>query len=329
MAPSLSRAFGLTFAFDSPIPGATADSAGDPDVRVHPGYPPSWWHATDAEGQAVWSAGGDPDHEADAVAVRSIADGAFLLVAYGDGMRFLLSRSGDEVWSWGPHGTTPETVATYLFGPVFGLVLRLRGTTCLHASVLEVEGGTVAVAGPAGIGKSTIAAAWALRGHRVLSDDIAPLVSRRGVWMVEPAVPTVRLWDDSVKLLFDDATALPLMAPGWEKRQLDLRSFDDRFAAGGAIRLTGVYVLGHGTDPLAQPQRLAPRDALMALVPNTYANVLLDRTMRAAEFKTLTAVVSAVPVWRANAPEGRGGLTDFCDVLSRSGLVSGVPNPRP
>lgn len=326
MAPYFFRAFGLTVICDVPIPGLTPWSAGDPDVRLYAGCLPEWIGPTDETAREIWSAGGDPDHEADAVAVRAVGDGAFLLLAYGDGTRFVVSRSGHEVWASWPEGATLSAASTYLFGPVFGLLLRLRGLTCLHASVVVSGSGAVAVVGPAGAGKSTIAAAYALRGGHVIGDDIAVLTPSEGGWRVEPTVPSVRLWDDSVQLLLGNRDALPLMAPGWEKRQLDLTSVGRGFAASESVPLAAIYLLDardarDAPGNNASPRRLSARDALMALVPNTYANVLLDASMRAAEFKVLTELVMRIPVWMISPPDGAVALEQLCALLERDGAV--------
>jgi len=330
-----SRAFGLTLTCDVAVPGLIPSAGGEPDVRIHLGEFPAGIDPASQVGPVLWSEGGDPDQETDAVAVRSVENGASLLLAYGDGTRFLVPRNGTEIWASAPRGVSLETTATYLLGPVFGLVLRLRGITCIHASVVAVEAaqglGAIAFIGPAGAGKSTIAAAFALRGHRVVSDDIAVLVPEAGHWTVESATPSIRLWDDSVALLFGNSTALPLMAPGWEKRQLDLTSLRGAFAVEGRLPFVAAYVLDTDgrSGARAEAQRLTPRDALMTLVPNTYANVLLDRTMRAAEFQTLSSIVSTVPVWRIHAPTNATELAEFCESLSRGTLVTDfIPDAR-
>jgi hypothetical protein len=329
------RAFGLSLACDAVIPGLTPTAAVVPDVRVHIGDFPSEVAPVARAGTEIWGDGGDPDHAVDAVSVRSVAGGASLMVAYGDGMRFLVDRTGDEVWAVAPPGVSIETTGTYLLGPIFGLVLRLRGTVCIHASVVAIgtgrAAGAVAIVGPAGAGKSTIAAACALRGHRVVSDDIAALVCDNGRWATEPAAPTIRLWDDSVAMLFGRPTALPLMAPGWNKRQLDLRTLDGAFILDGRLPLTGAYVLdtGNRPSPPVAAARLSPRDALMALVPNTYANVLLDADMRAAEFQTLSSIVSTVPVWRIHAPENAAELATFCEMVTQGTPITVSKDPQP
>ena len=80
------------------------------------------------------------------------------LPPYADGTRFVVDEGGTEVWAWWPEGATLDATATYLLGPVFGWLLRLRGVLALHASVAALDGRAAAFAGPAGMGKSTTAA---------------------------------------------------------------------------------------------------------------------------------------------------------------------------
>ncbi len=319
MASFHARAFGLTLAADVPVPGLSPAGSGAPDVRLHLDGFPAWYEGVRDPGVEIWSSV-DAELPADAASVRSVRDGRFLIVAYGDGMEFLLSRRGDEVWVRGPDGFSLETAATYLLGPVIGLLLRLRGVVCLHGSAVAVGGDRAVVfVGEAGAGKSTIAAAFALRGERVLTDDIAALSRCGGGWEVEPGVPSVRLWDDSVALLLETPTALPLMAAGWEKRHLDLAARGAGFSAHRPLPLTSVYVLEPAAGSSgAGPQRLSLRDALIALVRNTYANVLLDRELRGAEFDALSRLVSTVPVWTVRAPGSRAELDEFCGRVARS-----------
>ena len=317
MAQFFSRAFGLTLESEVPIPGLLDWPAAAPDVRIHAGFLPEWIDTANGTGREIWSAGGDPDHESDAVSVRAAGNDRFLLLAYGDGTRFVVSRSGDEIWCAWLSNSTLATAATYLLGPVIGLVLRLRDITCLHASVVAIGDHAIAIVGPAGLGKSTTAAAFALRGYRVLADDIAAIGSADAGWHVHPAVPSIRLWEDSVELLLGDASALPRMAPGWDKRQLDLREVGGGFLADAAAPLAAIYILAEhdATGGTALPRRLSPRDALMALVSNTYANVLLDGAMRAAEFVALSRLVSEVPVWQIDAAHDAAALDTLCATL--------------
>jgi hypothetical protein len=129
-------------------------------------------------------------------------------------------------------------------------------------------------------------------------------------------VPGVRLWDDSVELLLGRRDALPLLAPGWDKRVLDLATSPAAFGADESAPLGAVYVLHTPQDAPCPARRLEGPEALLALVSHTYANVLLDAPMRAAEFRALSALVKSVPVWAVRAPAGAAELDRFCAWLA-------------
>ncbi len=119
---------------------------------------------------------------------------------------------------------TIEDAATYLLGPVLGLFLRLRGVTCLHASAVAFGGQAVAFVGSEGAGKSTTAAALALRGHAILSDDVVALAEHDGAFFVHPAYPYLCLWPESVESIYGSADALPRFSANYDKRCLSLRN---------------------------------------------------------------------------------------------------------
>src|SRR5262249_11300592 len=146
-----------------------------------------------------------------------------------DGMQFILDRSGSEIWATWPDPMCAEDAVSYLLGPVFGLVLRLRGFFTLHASVVCIGDVAIAVAGSPGAGKSTTAAALAHHGCPVLSDDIAALRELDGDILVQPAYPQLNLWPSSVEALYGAKDRLPPIAPNWDKRYLDLRTNGYRF----------------------------------------------------------------------------------------------------
>lgn len=320
------RAFGLAIQADAPIAGLIPQTISVPDIQIHLGAMAQALDPESAGWRALWQSDAD-DAPDDAVTLCTTADERFLLLRYADGTRFAYSRDGTVIWATWPDHSSATQAATYLLGPVIGFALRLRGIICLHASVVVVAGRAVALVGPAGAGKSTTAAAFALGGGQVIADDIAVLQRTHTDWLVHPAIPGIRLWDDSVEMLLGRSNALPLLAPGWEKRFLDLRKSAHGFRPDVPVPLGAVYLLQSRESPrLAAPQRLSARDALIALVSNTYANVLLDASMRRAEFTALTEIASTVPVWRIGAPEGRDALDRFCAALAAID-PSGAPSP--
>jgi hypothetical protein len=247
--------------------------------------------------------------------VSRSADGAWFRVAYYDGTVVVVSARGDQVWAtWGA-GTTTEDTATYLLGPMLGLVLRLRGTTCLHASCVAIDGRAIAFAGPAGAGKSTLAAALAKRGHAVLTDDVCALHETAAGLRVQPAYPRVRLWPHSVRSLFGREDALPLLTPTWNKRFLDLRGTGYRFQR-EALPLAAVYLIGkYEAYDAPRIEPLNPGEALITLVSDTYATRLLDRSLRAREFEVLGRLVQEVPVKRVVANDALERIADLCAIV--------------
>ena len=247
----------------------------------------------------------DEEHEHGEAVVRvsRSEDGAYHRIRYADGTIIVLEARGRAMWAVGPASSTVEDTATYLLGPVFGYLLRLRGITSLHASAVVLGDVAVAFAGPSEAGKSSMAAAFARCGHAVLADDVVSLVEGPDFFAVQPAYPRLRLWPDTAESLFGEGDALPRIIPSWEKRYLDLNRPDMRFARESAP-LGAIYLLGE-RGPADSPPRfevLEARTALMALLPETCAARLLDRAMRAREFEALSRLVESVRVCRLHVP---------------------------
>jgi hypothetical protein len=314
-----SRAFGLNLHANQPIPGLVESPANTADVRVHLGYLPeslAHWER-DARPSPPWHVSPQLDPSGRPVlTVRELVGGSFIRFQYGDGTRFVIDRSGSEVWSTWPEPLTLADAATYLLGPILGFVLRLRGRVCLHASAVAVGGAAVAFLGPGGAGKSTTAAAFARRRFAVLCDDVVALEEGPDHFLVAPAYPQLRLWPASVALLYGDAEALPPLTPNWDKRGLDLTAasgpFPDR-----SLPLAAVYILGErrADGDTLFVENVPHTEALLTLVGHTYMNYLLDRTRRAAEFETLGRLMARVPVRRVVSQAGAGTLSRLCDVV--------------
>ena len=236
-------------------------------------------------------------------------------VAYYDGTRIYVDAAGTRVWALGPNDATIEDTATYLLGPTLGFVLRLRGVTCLHASAVAIGGKAVAFVGPSGFGKSSLAAAFAKRGHAVLTDDVAPLEEAQESFAIWPAYPRVRLWPRSVESLFGAEDALPRITPSWDKRFLALDGERFHFQA-KPLDVAAIYLLAdRETQRAPRIEAVQGRDALISLVANTYTTYLLDRAMRAREFDVLGRLTRNVIVRRAVPAEDFARIGALCDAI--------------
>jgi hypothetical protein len=247
-----------------------------------------------------------------ALKIWNIAGGKYCRLEYLDGTQFWLNREGTEAWATWPAQSTIEDAATYLLGPVLGRILRLRGVMCLHASAVAFGDRATAFVGAEGAGKSTTAAALALRGHPILSDDVVALAEHDGSFFVEPAYPYLCLWPEAVQSICGSPEALPRFSSNYEKRFLSLERQELRFEE-RCLPLATIYVLAkrrRNAVPLIE--EIAPREAFFSLLANTFGSNVVENHMRAKEFETLGRLVSSVRIRRIWAHEDAKRLPELC-----------------
>ncbi len=286
--------FGLRVCANRPVCAFLPSAPGPADVSLHlDGASPNpfgkldrreWYQSLDTDdfGQPLlrgWKLNG----------------GDYFHFHYSDGPEFILDRAGESVWSFWPEHLDLDYVLVYLAGPIFACLLFVRGITLLHASAVAVGNKAIALLGPKGAGKSTTAAAFALSKFPVLTDDIVAVREHQGEFLVQPAFLRLCLWPDSVEALYGSPEVLPRLTENWEKLGLELGGGGCRFQE-RALPLAAVYVLGERTsqNPCGTISQLAPREFLITLVGNTYANRLPNH-MRAQEFDELARLVNRVP----------------------------------
>jgi hypothetical protein len=313
------RAYGLTFTSSVPVPALRPLCQGPPDcdARVDIGTTPHWVQLTLARPARIVPtsrAGGREEHSHLTLKVHE--NDLFSQLAYADGCRFLVDMNATRIWGEAGRGLCDDDLFVYLLGPVMGFVLRKRGCLALHASVAELNGVAFALAGSASSGKSTTAAALALRGIPVLTEDVTPVKQSDDSFIVEPGYPRICLWPDSVKQLLGSPDALPLLTPNWEKRYLPLDGVRAHFAP-EPKPLGAIYLLSPRADEATAPriEEISPCDALLVLVQNTYMNYLLDRDQRAAEFDFLAKLADRVPTRRITPHADPARLPALCDLI--------------
>jgi len=312
--------FGLHLHSNAAIPGLNDVRVSDgitPDVEIRLGASPDAMPENSARQEtlvftsSILLESGEPT-----LRIWRSPDGVLFRLEYFDGMKFWLDRPGRHVWAVWPKSSSLEDAATYLLGPVLGLLLRFRGVTCLHASAVTVGDSAVAFVGAEGRGKSTTAAAMARRGHAVISDDIVALAEREGRFFVLPAYPYLCLWPDSVRILYGDETSLPAFSANWDKRQLTLAENRLRFET-QPLALSAVYLLEERSADDGAPFLETPalRESLLALVADSYATSVLDAEMRAKEFELLGRLVATIPIRRLRAHEDASRIGGLCDLI--------------
>lgn len=320
--------FGLHFRSNLEIPGAKSSSQfpPKPDIKVHFGIAPYSTKKDFSRTEELTYVSSDTNAAGEpALRIWKVARGAFVRLAYEDGTQFWLDGELGTVWVTWPDKLSLENSTSYLLGPVLGVVLRMRGVTCLHASAVSIGDRGVAFVGSAGAGKSTTAAAFARQGYGVISDDIVALVESEGTFRLMPAYPHLCLWPESVKMLYGSSEALPRFTLDWDKRRLDLGEQGMRFES-RSLPLSAIYLLGdRRLDPAPYVEAIRLQSALLSLIADTYASKILDRDMRAKEFEVLGQLVSRVPIRRVYPNRDAARIQDLCRVIQKDYESLGFP----
>jgi hypothetical protein len=296
-----------------------APPGGPPDLRIWLGSLPDCARNLDVGSLKLWhstvqtSAEGRPHR-----AIWHVPDTSYYLLEYFDGHRFVFNRAATDVWAQWPADSTAADNLCYLLGPIVGILLTLREVTCLHASCVQLGEGCVAVVGVPEAGKSTTAAAFALRGHAVLSDDITTLEAAGGEIMVRPTYPRIRLWPASADVLGVPLQDLPPLTPNWEKRYLDLRG-EGLSYANRALPLLGVYVLQERAPEDERPylENASPRESLLDLITNVYVAQLPHDGRPARDFPVLREVAGRIPVRRVFPHSDPARLPRLCELIEQ------------
>jgi hypothetical protein len=135
-----------------------------------------------------------------------------------------------------------------------------------------------------------------------LSDDIAVLEETSAAFRIKPSYPHIRLWPDSVSVLFGTEDALPKLVPSsgwWDKRFLDLER-DGFYFHDEALPIRFTYLLEPRSQnvQIARAEIIPPNEAFPRLVANTCVNYALTSDMRRREFHVLGRFVEQIIIKR-------------------------------
>ena len=282
--------------YRSPLmpPGAIVhDSAGVTDVTVTFGAVPTAPEEL-GPGHPVW---------------RTLADKRVLLSLPGIG-RFSIS-GGDRVEVAPADGADPTTLGLLLSGPILAVLLRQRGLLPFDGAALGWNGGAFLIVGPSGVGKSSLAAALALKGWPVLADGVLGVSPSAGELM--RGAPRLRLWRSAAQALGVDLTGCAPLRPG-EAR------FDTLWPghSPGPWPITGIaIVLNRAASPACEP--LSPGRALACLTRSLWSRPAFgeDRAGATALMADLGGLASSVPCWRLTVGEELEALGTTASLLQQ------------
>ena len=256
---------------------------------------------------------GDRDVPADlTIALGAIARGegdpsdpsSHLLVI--DGVARYMVRNGTSITVDPAASANEADIRLFLLGTAMGIVLHQRGLMPLHANAIEIGGSAVAFMGPSGYGKSTLADWFTRQGYRMVADDVCAIRLERGVPMVEPGIPRLRLWEDALAArgsTSDGLTRSFSRDPAYRKFDFPLPV---EAGTAAALPLAAVYLLDRGPSLRLEP--LSGLAAAQALFAHTYrGEYVRDAGSPRGHLEICMAIASVAPCFLA---ERRWSLDD-------------------
>lgn len=196
-------------------------------------------------------------------------------------------------------GTDPVIAGVLATGNVMAARMTLEERCVLHASAVAATNGCIALVGPPGRGKSTLAAILVGAGAQFVTDDVLAIDERADRLMCVPSGATLRLragaaWLGEVLKPDDDPVASP---DG--KTIVSVANVSDAAPLRAIIFPIPDHDLQH-----ARIERLSPRETLMRLT--TYPRLLgwVDPAILQSTFRWNAVLAKRIPSYSAVLPWG-------------------------
>lgn len=244
------------------------------------------------------------------------------LLRFPDYADYEVDRAASTVVCRPLPGVNNETIQHLFLDQVLPLVLSTRGRVLLHASAVVTPAGIIAFAGEAGRGKSTLATSFAASGCPLITDDCLHVDLSNDPPLGIPGYPGLRLWDDSIDQLFEEAPPLSEVAHYSEKKRLAVRDTELPYCD-QRLPLCGIFFLAVHDDafgPEIQIERLSVREAFMALMSYTFKLDIWNSEMLVADFIRIRQIAAGLPCYQlrfrhgfALLPRVREAILEYAD----------------
>jgi hypothetical protein len=247
-----------------------------------------------------------------------LADSEYAVLRIPDVGTFAIAR-GERVFCDIDPQAPPGAVSMWLHGTVAALLLAQRGRFALHASVVDVNGSGIALAGRRRTGKTTTALRLEQLGYPLVTDDVSPLEVDGGV-IVRPFTRPVHVHATTAATLGLPVGDAEPVLPQHTKLALAAPLRD-------AVPLAAVAVLGVGPpDAAAPPPRTARgAEAHWLVGSNVYRAELLVELWQLEMFDWASAVAAVVPVYVVTRRSERWTVDEVARTIELIAGASGRP----
>lgn len=246
------------------------------------------------------------------------------LLRFPDLADFEVSTDGRRVTCVPVPGVSEAATEHLYLNQVVPLAISKHGKLVFHGSAVEVDGKAIAFVAPSGRGKSTLAASFAIKGQRFLTDDGLVLEGADGGYHVVPSDPSLRLRPDShERLLNPNTQMLPPLDSTSKARVLA----GTRLAYCDEPRqLRTAYFLGDGSATDVLFKRLSGVRALVAWSRHSFVLDVEDRALVSTHFDQTAALADHVVCYELDYPRRYEGLDDLVEaIVARATGMNGSP----
>lgn len=210
-------------------------------------------------------------------------------------------------------GVDDETCDHLFRNQVTPLLLNARGERVFHGAAVSTHDQAVAFLGCSGLGKSTLATAFARHGYPFLSDDVVQIGAASDGFPVHPADASVRLWGESRDWFFDRTRAT---APAVSyTRKSRLLAGDDLPHATKPQPLRAAFILKDegATNPTIKP--ISGQAAHLAWVQHSFLLEPDKSEVITANFHAAAELASNIPCFTLDYPREFTQLATLIDHL--------------
>lgn len=212
-----------------------------------------------------------------------------------------------------PDGS-PSELVTFLLGSVMAALCLQRGLWPLHANAFLIHDQAVAIAGPRGAGKSTLAALLYDRGYGILCDDlcICRFDDTGRVW-TWPGIARLKLRPDALAGTGRCIHAHPRVTAPVEKHHVALPPIISK----APLPLRQVYLLEPDVDDCRIGfRRLTPEMAITGLIAQTFRqHHVRDSGRQSDQFRWAVTASQRLAVFRAALPRGSDRFEESIELL--------------
>lgn len=204
----------------------------------------------------------------------------------------------------------------------------IRTYDALRAAAVDGPAGCCAFLGDAGIGKSTLAAAFVRRGWSLVCDDFLQFDLCQDEIHIVSGYGSLRLWPDSIAAAFNDGSQLQSLQDGRKKR-VQVTGLDPIYP----VRLSRIYLLtppGKTVDTQIKIDAAPAGQALVELVRHAFSPDVCNHQMLKRQFRRLQRLVQCVPICRLTYPRNLSHLQAVAGAITddlRTGCVAFASNP--